>query len=125
MEIEGTQTEENFKTAITGEHHALEKFLRWRSIADVIGPPEVHALYRATSMLIAGHAAVGALYKNTLGYAINAGRRQQDPAVQFTQEDVDKYLGYADVAREEGFEEMAEWFEALAAAERSQIPKTN
>jgi rubrerythrin len=125
MEIAGTQTEQNFKNAITGDHHALEKFLRWRSIADVVGPPEVQALYRATKMLVAGHAMVGEVYKQTLSGVKPAQWQQPDPDVQFTEQDVEKYLGYSEVAKEEGFDEIAEWFEALAAAERSQIPKTN
>lgn len=132
MDIAGTQTEQNFKNAITGEHHALEKFLRWRSIADVIGPPQVHELYRLTSLLIAGHATVGEIYKNTLREAVeghvhhhHAMYKHPEPSVEFTQEDVDRYLDYAAQAKDEGFFEMSDWFTALAEAERSQIPKTN
>ncbi len=120
MDIAGTQTEQNFKTAITGEHHALEKFLHWRNIADVIGPPEVHTLYRLTGMLTAGYANIEQLYKSTLVEAMVDHPRHVHH-VEFTQQDVDRYLGYAETARDEGFEEMAEWFEALAEAERSQI----
>jgi hypothetical protein len=135
MNISGTQTEQNFKTAIVGEHHALEKFLRWNNIADVVGPPEVHNLYRLTGLLVAGHQSVGQLYKQTLREAIadhahhahhvhHANFKEPEPSVEFTQTDVEKYLEYADVAANEGFQEIAEWFTALSEAERSQIPKT-
>ena len=131
MDIAGTQTEQNFKNAITGEHHALEKFLRWSSIADVVGPPEVHTLYRLTGMLTSGHANIGEVYKNTLFEAMENhhhhhhhinGYQEPDPEVEFTAADVEKYLAYAQTAQDEGFAEIADWFTALAEAERSQIP---
>jgi len=131
MDIVGTKTEENLKHAIAGEHHVLEKFMRWRSTADVVGPPEVHTLYRLTSMLTNGHAAIKTLYVTTLRETMEwrpeqmrSGYVPPEPSVEFTQTDVEKYLHYADVAATEGLQEIADWFTALADAERSQIPKT-
>ena len=129
MEIADTQTEQNFKKALIGEHNCFTKFLAWRSVADVVGPPAVFDLYRVTKMLIDGHTNVKAAYidvLNTLTEQHNSGQHHHDHehGPEFSQHDVDHYLEYAEVARQEGLDEMAEWFEALAEAERSQIPKT-
>lgn len=126
MDIAGTQTEQNFKKALIGEHNCFTKFLSWRSIADVVGPPEIFDLYRATKLLIAGHAGVNAVYIDILTELtynqVHDHDHAHDHGPEFSMHDVEHYHEYADVARQEGFDEMAEWFELLADAEHSQLP---
>jgi hypothetical protein len=146
MDITGSTSEQNLRNAITGEHEAFIKFLRVKNIADVQGPPEVAELWRKTSLLRGGHPAIDQLFNQILIDKVKDTSGQGPSAVSYsvagyipgvmdylwypfqnipcTQKDVDTYLTYAGTARAEGFEELAEWFTALADAERSQIPRT-
>jgi hypothetical protein len=143
MNLTGSVSEQNLKNAIVGEHQAFLKFLRIRNVADVLGPPEVAELWRATSLLRGGHSKIDQLFKSTLleqteglpGAGPSAVPFDKvyytegywpgwygKPNVPYTEEDADKYDQYATTARNEGFDELADWFTKLANAERSQIP---
>jgi rubrerythrin len=87
--LKGSQTEGNLKAAFAGESQANRRYLYFAQKADVDLP-------------------IGGTSDN-LKSAI-AGE---------THEYTDMYPGMAKSAREEGFEEIADWFETLAKAEKS------
>jgi len=129
MKLKGTKTHDNLKAAFAGESQANRRYLYFANKADVEGHPEVAALFRSTAEGETGHA------HGHLDYLAHVG----DPATDLpigssslnlkaavageTHEYTDMYPGMAKSAREEGFDEIADWFETLAKAERSHANK--
>jgi rubrerythrin len=123
--LKGTKTHENLKAAFAGESQANRRYLYFAKQADVEGNPDVAGLFRDTAEGETGHA------HGHLDYLKGVG----DPATGLpigdttdnlkaaiageTHEYTDMYPGMAKVAREEGFTEIADWFETLAKAEKS------
>ena len=111
--LKGSKTEQNLKDAFAGESMANRRYLYFASKADVEGYNDVSAVFRSTAEGETGHA------HGHLEYLENVG----DPATGLpfgeTHEYTDMYPGMAKSARDEGFEEIADWFETLAKAERS------
>jgi rubrerythrin len=102
MDLKGSKTEQNLKDAFAGESQANRRYLYFASKADVEGYNDVAAVFRSTGLPIGGTSL-------NLQAAI-AGE---------THEYTDMYPGMAKSARTEGFDEIADWFETLAKAERS------
>ena len=123
--LKGTKTHDNLLHAFAGESQANRRYLYFARQADVEGYPDVAAVFRSTGEGETGHAfghmdyiaevgdpATGKPVGNTkdnLGAAV-AGE---------TYEYTEMYPGFARTAREEGFDEVADWFETLAKAERA------
>jgi rubrerythrin len=93
--------------------------------ADVEGQNDVAALFRSTAEGETGHAHGHLEYLEqcgdpATGLPIGSSRQNLMAAVAGeTHEYTDMYPGMAKTAREEGFDEIADWFETLAKAERS------
>ncbi|MBI2308595.1 MAG: rubrerythrin [Rhodocyclales bacterium] len=125
MQLKGSKTETHLKNAFAGESQANRRYLYFANKADVEGRPDVAALFRSTAEGETGHA------HGHLEYLEKCG----DPATGLpfgpteanlksaiageTHEYTDMYPGMARDARAEGFDEIADWFETLAKAERS------
>src|SRR3990167_1114590 len=94
-------------------------------MADVEGYPDVAGLFRDTAEGETGHAHGHLDYLKQVGdpatdLAIGSTDKNLRAAVHGeTHEYTDMYPGMAKTARQEGFEEIADWFETLAKAERS------
>src|SRR5688572_22223323 len=124
-QLKGTKTHDNLKAAFAGESQANRRYLYFAKIADVEGYPEIAGNFRETAEGETGHA------HGHLDYLKKVG----DPATSLpigdtssnlkaavageTHEYTDMYPGMAKTARTEGFEEIADWFETLAKAEKS------
>jgi rubrerythrin len=124
-ELKGTKTHANLKAAFAGESQANRRYLYFAKMADVEGYPEIAGNFRETAEGETGHA------HGHLDYLKKVG----DPATDLpigdtvsnlrasvageTHEYTDMYPGMAKSAREEGFNEIADWFETLAKAEKS------
>ena len=107
--LKGSKTEGNLKAAFAGESQANRRYLYFAQKADVEGYNDVAAVFRSTAE---GDPATGlpiGSTSNNLAAAV-AGE---------THEYTDMYPGMARTARDEGHEEIADWFETLAKAERS------
>ncbi|MEN9868801.1 MAG: hypothetical protein RL748_4391 [Pseudomonadota bacterium] len=123
--LKGSKTEENLKAAFAGESQANRRYLYFANKADVEGQNDVAALFRSTAEGETGHAHGHLEYLESVGdpatgLPIGSSRLNLQSAVAGeTHEYTDMYPGMAKVAREEGFEEIADWFETLAKAERS------
>ncbi len=128
-ELKGSKTHQNLKAAFAGESQANRRYLYFAKIADVEGYPEIAGNFRDTAEGETGHA------HGHLDYLKRAG----DPATDLpigstennlraavageTHEYTDMYPGMAKTARSEGFNEIADWFETLAKAEKSHAGK--
>ncbi len=123
--LKGTQSEQNLKDAFARESQANRRYLYFARRADIEGYPEVGGLFRDISEAETGHAfghldflketgdpATGELIGNT---EANLKSALAGEAYDYTE----MYPSFARTARDEGLDELAEWFETLARAERS------
>src|SRR5207249_1140548 len=123
--LKGTRTHENLKYAFAGESQANRRYLYFAAKADVEGQNDVSAVFRSTAEGETGHAHGHMEYLESCGdpatgLAFGATRDNLKSAIAGeTHEYTNMYPGMAKVAREEGFDEIADWFETLAKAERS------
>jgi rubrerythrin len=123
--LKGTKTHENLKAAFAGESQANRRYLYFAKMADVEGYPEVAGNFRDTAEGETGHAHGHLDYLKAVGdpatglpitdteHNLKAGIAGE------THEYTDMYPSMAKTAREEGFEQIADWFETLAKAEKS------
>ena len=125
MQLKGSKTEGNLKAAFAGESQANRRYLYFAGKADVEGQNDVAALFRSTAEGETGHAHghlefLEAVGDPATGLPIGSSRQNLAAAVAGeTHEYTDMYPGMAKAAREEGFSEIADWFETLAKAEKS------
>ncbi len=125
MSLKGSKTEENLKAAFAGESQANRRYLYFAQKADVEGHNDVSAVFRSTAEGETGHAHGHLEYLEqcgdpVTGLPIGETRNNLKSAVAGeTEEYTDMYPGMAKTAREEGHDEVADWFETLAKAERS------
>lgn len=129
MQLKGSQTEGNLKAAFAGESQANRRYLYFASKADVEGYNDVAAVFRSTAEGETGHAHGHLEYLEPCGdpaTGLPFGKTEANLATAIageTHEYTDMYPGMAKAAREEGFDEIADWFETLAKAERSHANK--
>lgn len=123
--LQGTQSEANLKAAFARESEANRRYLYFARRADIEGYPEIGGLFRDISEAETGHA-FGHLdfLKETgdpaTGEPIGTTEDNLKSAIAGeTYDYTELYPDFARVARDEGFDELAEWFETLARAERS------
>ncbi|MBI2303244.1 MAG: rubrerythrin [Chloroflexi bacterium] len=115
-DLKGTKTEENLKAAFAGESQAHRRYTAWARKADEEGFPEVANLFRSVAEGETAHAL--GHFKHLGG--IQSTKENLGGAVQGeTYEEEEMYPQFARVAREEGFWEIADWFEAIARAEKA------
>ncbi len=123
--LKGSKTEENLKAAFAGEAQANRRYLSFAQKADVEGFNDVSAVFRSTAEGETGHAHGHLEYLEEVGDPVTGkpiGRTAENLVAAIageTHEYTDMYPGMARTAREESFEEIAEWFETLAKAEKS------
>ena len=125
MSLEGTQTHENLKAAFAGESQANRRYLYFAKVADVEGYPDIAGNFRDTAEGETGHAHGHLDYMKSTGApatGLPIGETAENLAAAVageTHEYTEMYPGMAKTAREEGFEEVADWFETLAKAEKA------
>ena len=123
--LSGTKTHDNLKAAFAGESQANRRYLYFASKADVEGQNDVAAVFRSTAEGETGHAHghlddLAQVGDPATGLPIGASRSNLKAAIAGeTHEYTDMYPGMAKAARGEGFDEIADWFETLARAEKS------
>ena len=124
-ELKGSETEQNLKDAFSGESQANRRYLYFAAKADVEGHNDVATVFRSTAEGETGHAHGHLEYLEetgdpATGKPIGDTKLNLEAAVAGeTHEYTDMYPGMAKTARDEGFDEIADWFETLAKAERS------
>ena len=129
MSLVNSKTVENLKAAFAGESQANRRYLYFASKADVEGYNDAAAVFRSTAEGETGHAFghlefLAEVGDPATGEPIGSTQNNLKAAVAGeTHEYTDMYPGMARTAREEGFEEIADWFETLAKAEKSHAGK--
>ena len=124
-ELKGSQTENNLKEAFAGESQANRRYLYFAQKADVEGQPDVASLFRSVAEGETGHAFghfdfLATVGDPATGEPVGTTEANLRSAIAGeTYEYTEMYPGFSKTAREEGFEEIAEWLETLARAEKS------
>ena len=127
--LKGSKTEQSLRDAFAGESQANRRYLYFANKADIEGQNDIAALFRSTAEGETGHAHGHLEFLETVGdpatgLPIGSSRQNLESAVAGeTHEYTDMYPGMARTARGEGFDEIADWFETLAKAERSHAGK--
>jgi len=123
--LKGSKTEQNLKDAFAGESQANRRYLYFANKADVEGQNDVAAVFRSTAEGETGHAHGHLEYLEETGdpaTGLPIGQTRENLAASIageTHEYTDMYPGMAKAARDEGFDEISDWFGTLAKAERS------
>jgi rubrerythrin len=123
--LNGSKTHQNLKDAFAGESQANRRYLYFAKVADVEGFPEVAGLFKDTADGETGHAHGHLDYLKQVGDPAtglpigNTAKNLKAAVAGETHEYETMYPGMAKTAREEGFADIAEWFETLAKAEKS------
>ena len=123
--LKDSQTHANLKEAFAGESQANRRYLYFAQKADVEGYPDVAALFRSVAEGETGHAFghfdfLAEVGDPVTGVPVGATEENLRSAIEGeTYEYTEMYPGFAKVARDEGFDQVAEWFETLAKAEKS------
>lgn len=123
--LDGTKTHENLKAAFAESAQSNRRYLYFARQADIEGQADAAGLFRDMAEGEASHAqgdldflkgvgdpATGVPFGSTI---LNLRSAIIDEARQGNA----MYLEFAQIAQEEGFDEIAEWFETIARAERS------
>jgi len=124
-ELKGSKTHKNLKEAFAGESQANRRYLYFARQADIEGYPDVGGLFRDTAEAETGHAHGHLDFLKAAGDPAtdkpigNTEKNLASAVAGETYEYTEMYPGMARAARDEKFEDVAEWFETLAKAERS------
>ena len=124
-ELKGSKTAQNLRDAFAGESQANRRYLYFAQKADVEGFNDVAVVFRSTAEGETGHAHGHLEFLEVSGDPATGlpigetGNNLKAAIAGETHEYTDMYPGMARTAREEGFGEIADWFETLAKAEKS------
>ena len=125
MSLATSKTLQNLKDAFAGESQANRRYLYFAQKADIEGYNDVAAVFRSTAEGETGHAHghlefMEAVGDPATGLPIGGTENNLKASIAGeTHEYTDMYPGMARTARDEGFDEIADWFETLAKAEKS------
>lgn len=123
--LKGSVTASNLVAALSRESVANRRYLYFAAKADVEGFREASAIFRSTAEGETGHAHGHLEYLEAVGdpmtmLPIGSTVDNLKAAIQSEVQEADEmYPAMAKKAREEGFPEIADWFETLAKAERA------
>ncbi len=124
-DLKSSKTFENLKEAFAGESQANRRYNYFARRADIEGRPDIAGLFREVAEGETGHAFGHFDFLAEVGdpatdLPVGTSDKNLQSAIHGeTYEYTQMYPGFAKTAREEGFDEIAEWFETLARAERS------
>ncbi len=123
--LKGSKTEDNLKVAFSVESQANRRYLYFAQKADIEGHNDVAAVFRSTAEGETGHAHGHLEFLEEVGDPASGcliGDTEDNLKAAIASETVEyseMYPAMAKVARQEGFKDIADWFETLAKAEKS------
>ena len=115
-EIKGTKTEQNLNAAFAGESQARVKYQFYASKAKKEGYEQISAIFQETSDNEKEHAKIW--HKLLHDGVADTMTNLKDAAAGENYEYTDMYKKFAEDAREEGFNEIAELFEKVGEIEK-------
>ena len=126
--LKGTQTEKNILTAFAGESQARNRYTYFASQAKKDGYVQISEIFTETAnqekehakrlfkLLEGGEVEIAAAFPaGVIGTTLD---NLKEAAAGENYEYTDMYPGFAKIAVEEGFEEIADIFKAIAVAEK-------
>ncbi len=116
MELKGSRTEQNLRTAFSGESEARNKYTYFASVAKKEGYQQIAAIFEETANNEKEHAKMW--FKELKGIGTTA-ENLLSAAEGENYEWTDMYAEFAKVAEEEGFNELADKFRKVAAIEKT------
>ena len=115
MELKGSKTEQNLRTAFAGESQARNKYTYFASKAKKDGYVQISNLFLETAENEKEHAKIWFKLLGGIGTtAENLLAAAEGENFEWT----DMYARFAKEAREEGFEDIARLFEGVGAIEK-------
>ncbi len=116
MELKGSRTEQNLATAFAGESQARNKYTYFASVAKKEGYEQIAEIFLKTADNEKEHAK---MWLKHLGGIGTTAENLAAAAAGENYEWTDMYDGFAKVAEEEGFTQIAYQFRAVAAIEKT------
>ena len=114
-ELKGSKTEANLMTAFAGESEATNKYTYYASKAKKDGYEQISALFLETANNEKEHAKI---WFKLLGGIGTTEENLKAAAAGENEEWTEMYARMAKEAREEGFDQIADLFEGVAAIEK-------
>lgn len=115
MELKGSKTEKNLQAAFAGESEARNKYTYFASKAKKDGFNQIAAIFEETAANEKEHAKLWFKLLQGIGSTAENLKAAADGE---NHEWTEMYPSFAKVAREEGFDRIAEMFEGVAAIEK-------
>ena len=117
MELKGSKTEQNLMAAFAGESQARNKYSYFASKAKKDGYEQIAAIFEETANNEKEHAKMW--FKLLEGGSIKSTEENLKAAAEGENyEWTDMYAGFAETAKEEGFDHIAFLFSEVAKIER-------
>ena len=116
MELKGSKTEQNLRTAFSGESEARNKYTYFASVAKKAGYEQIAAIFQKTADNEKEHAK---MWFKALGGLGDTAANLLSAAEGENYEWTDMYATFAKEAEEEGFTELAAKFRMVADIEKS------
>ncbi|CAM3380488.1 MULTISPECIES: rubrerythrin family protein [Thalassospira] len=123
MALKGTRTEANLRAAFAAEAQTNRRYLYFAQQADIEGYTEAAELFRTAAEAETGHAFGHLEFLETAGdpltdKELGTTRLNLEAAIAQEKDEAETaYPEMARIAREEGLEDIAAWFESLARVE--------
>ena len=114
-DVKGTKTEQNLLTAFQGESMARNKYTYYAAIAKKEGYQQIAGVFLETADNEKEHAK---MWAKCLGLIGDTAKNLEDAADGENYEWTDMYKEFAETAREEGFNKIAEYFEKVGEVEK-------
>lgn len=124
-DIKQSRTIENLRAAFARESSAQRRYLYFGRIAEIEGFTEIAKLFRELAEALEGHADGHMDFLKIAGDPITGdpiGDTEDNLVASLAGErdNVDRYYpDMAAIAREEGFDQIASWFDTLITAKRA------
>lgn len=116
MQLKGSRTETNLKAAFAGESEARNKYTYFASVARREGYQQIAAIFEETADNEKEHAK---LWAKALGMISDTAANLEEAIKGENYEWTSMYKEFAEVAREEGFEDLAVAFEEVGEVEEA------
>ncbi|NLN64307.1 MAG: rubrerythrin family protein [Clostridiaceae bacterium] len=122
MDLKGTKTEENLKTAFAGESMARNKYNFYAKQARKDGYQNIADFFEETADNERQHAKIWFEFIHSID---DTSKNLEDAAAGERYEWTEMYSGFAQTAREEGFKDIALLFENVAKIEKEHEERFN
>ncbi|NLC45522.1 MAG: rubrerythrin family protein, partial [Firmicutes bacterium] len=114
MDLKNSRTWKNLEAAFAGESQARNKYTYYASVAKKEGYEQIAAIFQETADNEKEHAKMAFKFMDGIG---DTKANLKDAAAGENYEWSIMYKEFAEVAREEGFDEIADFFERVAKVE--------